>query len=135
MRSAISSEASWAPSRFRWINSAGLITGAGGRSRVDDSLARHPANGARGLEPGADRGSDVGELAGLVELAVRVAAFDIREQQRVLARVVGRRRRRIAAVVGRQDQEVVLAERVQHVGQSAVEILQAAVEVDGIVAM
>ena len=69
---------------------------------------------------------------------IRPAALrpcDVGEQQRVLARVVGRRRRRVAAVVGGEDQQVAVAQRVEQVGQPAVEVLQAAVEVDRVVAV
>ncbi len=54
---------------------------------------------------------------------------------RVLARVVGRRRRRVAAVVGGDDQQVAGLQRVEQVGQPVVEVLQAAVEVDRVVAV
>ena len=67
--------------------------------------------------------------------AARVPALRVGEQQRVLARVVGRRRRRVAAVVGGEDQQVAGAQRVEQVGQPAVEVLQAAVEVDRVVAV
>ena len=64
-----------------------------------------------------------------------VLAGRVREQQRVLARVVGRRRRRVAAVVGGEDQEVAVAQRVEDVRQPPVEVLEAAVEVDRVVAV
>ena len=67
---------------------------------------------------------------------IRPAAFlpvRVGEQQRVLARVVGRRRRRVAAVVGGDDQQVAGPKRLEQVGQPAVEVLQAAVEVDRVV--
>ena len=70
-----------------------------------------------------------------VDPAGGVAARDVREQQRVLARVVGRRRRRVAAVVGGEDQQVARPQRLEQVGQAAVEVLQAAVEVDRVVAV
>jgi hypothetical protein len=53
----------------------------------------------------------------------------------VLAAVVGRRRRRVAPVVGGEDQQVVRPQRVEQVRQAAVEVLQAPMEVDRVVAM
>ena len=82
-----------------------------------------------------DRRADVAELAVLVDAPGRVAPGRVGEQQRVLARVVARRRRRVAAVVRRDDQQVALAQRLEDVRQAAVEVLQAAMEVDGVVAV
>ena len=59
----------------------------------------------------------------------------VREEQRVLARVVGRRGRRVAAVIGGEDQQIAVAQRLEDVVQPAVEVLQAAVEVDRVVAV
>ena len=81
------------------------------------------------------RRADVAELAVLVHAPGGVPSRRVREQHRVLAGVVARRRRRVAAVVGRDDEEVALAERLEDVGQPAVEVLQAAVEVDRVVAV
>ena len=99
---------------------------------------RRPGDTARrGLaaEPRVDGRADVGELAVLVDAPGGVPALDVREQQGVLARVVGRRRRRVAAVVGGDDEQVVRPQRVEQVGQSAVEVLQAAMEVHRVVAV
>src|SRR5581483_8681322 len=49
--------------------------------------------------------------------------------------MIGRRRRRIAAVVRGDDQQVSRPQRIEQVGQAAIEVLQAPVEVDGIVPM
>ena len=53
----------------------------------------------------------------------------------MLARVVGRGRGRVTAVVRREDQEIAVAQDVEQIGQPAVEVLQAAVEVERVVAM
>src|SRR5918994_313858 len=78
--------------------------------------------------------ADVRELA-LVRRPVRVPSRGVREQERMLPRVVRRGRRRIAAVVGREDEQVSRPERLEDVLQPAVEVLQAAVEVDRVVAV
>ena len=94
-----------------------------------------PAAGCLPPEPRVDGRADVRELAVLVHLARGIAPGSVGEQQGVLARVVGRRGRRIAAVVGREDQEVALPQRVEDVGQPPIEVLQAAMEVDRVVAV
>ena len=94
-----------------------------------------PAARVLAAEPRVDGGADVRELAFLVHSPCGVAAGGVGEQQCVLARVVGRRRRRIAAVVGREDEEVALAQRVEDVRQPPVEVLQAAMKVDRVVAV
>ena len=88
-----------------------------------------------GPEPRRHRRADIAELAALVDAAGRIPARGVREQHRVLAGVVARRRRRVAAVVGGDDQEIVRAQRLEDVGQPPVEVLQAAVEVDRVVAV
>ena len=93
-----------------------------------------PRDGRLPVQPGVHGRADVGELA-LVDPARSVSARDVREQHRVLARVVGRRRRGIAAVVGREDQQVAGPQRLEQVRQPAVEVLEAAVEVDRVVAV
>ena len=70
-----------------------------------------------------------------VHRALRVPSRRIDEQERMLARVIRRRRRRIAAVVGRDDQQVARPQRLEDVLEPAVEVLQAAVEVDRVVAV
>src|SRR5947208_4707452 len=104
-------------------------------SRLDDRLARKRAPRRFSAEPGVDGRPDIRELAVLVDPPRRVPAVDVREQQSVLARMVRRRRRRIAAVVGGGGQQILLAERVEQVRQPPVEVLQAAVEVDRVVAV
>ena len=59
----------------------------------------------------------------------------VRDEQRVLARVIGRGRRRVAAVIRGEHQQVVRAERGEQVGDRGVDLLQAAVEALGIVAV
>ena len=71
----------------------------------------------------------------LVHVPCGVPSRRVREQQRVLPRVVGRRRRRVAAVVGGDDQQVARPERLEDVLEPPVEVLQAAVEVDRVVAV
>ena len=94
-----------------------------------------PAARRLAAQPGVDRRADVGELA-LVHPPGRVLAGGVREQQRVLARVVGRRRRRVAAVVGGEHEQVARAAAPRGCPpEPAVEVLQAAVEVDGVVAV
>ena len=76
--------------------------------------ARHSSIGRPGrrlpgrlaAEPGVHGRADVGELALLVDPARGVPPGGVREQQRVLARVVGRLRRRVAAVIRRDDEQV-----------------------------
>ena len=108
----------------------------GDRPRVVELTARRSAGRGRlsrdaSPEPGAHRRADVAELAVLVDPPCGVLPGGVRQEQRVLARVVGRRRRRVAAVVRREDQEVTVPQRVEDVGQPAVEVLEAAVEVAG----
>ena len=78
--------------------------------------------------------ADVGELA-LVHGTLRVAAGRVGEQERVLARVVGGRRRRVAAMVGRDDQQVAGPQRLEDLLEPPVEVLEAAMEVDRVVAV
>ena len=113
-------------------------TSAGSSRRLTAATNGVPGNTARralAAEPRVDRRADVGELAVLVDPSRGVPPLDVGEQQRVLAAVIGRRRRRVAAVVGGEDQQVVRPQRVEQVGQPAVEVLQAAVEVDRVVAV
>ena len=93
-----------------------------GRPDRHDARNDVPGTPAGGLaaEPRVDRGADVGELAVLQDPPAGVSPLDIRQQQRVLAGVVGGRRRRVAAVVGRQDQQIAGPERVEQVGQAPV---------------
>ena len=119
----ISPGACTAPSRLRSISSTALTaTGVPGR----------PSPAAR-AEPGRGGRADVGELA--VVTPARPAARHVSDQQRVLARVVGRGGRRIAAVIRGQQQQVVRAERGAQIGDGGVDLLQAAVEALGIVAV
>ena len=106
-----------------------------GQDRSTIGAPGMPLPGGAPAEPRVDGRADVGELAVLVDAARRVAALDVGEQQRVLARVVGRRRRRVAAVVRGEDEQVVRPQRVEQVGQPAVEVLEAAVEVHRVVAV
>src|SRR6266511_807048 len=101
---------------------------------LDYRLARDAALRRLPAEPGVHGGSHVGELA-FVDLPGRVLALDVGEEQRVLARVVGPGRGGIAAVVGGEDEQVVGAKRLEQVREPPVEILQAAVEVDRVVAV
>ncbi len=72
-------------------------------------------------------------------MAVAVAAGrlarDVRDQQRVLARMVGRCGGRVAAVVRGQHQQVVGAERGAQIRDRSVDLLQAAVEALRVVAV
>src|SRR3954451_8783314 len=136
MSSASSSRESSPPSRLRSINSGtpiNLLT-AGSGSRLENHLAGNPAPWSLATKPPGHGGADVRELA-LVNPPGGVLARDVREQERVLARVVGRGRRGIAAVVGSENQEVARSHRLEQVRKPPVEILQAAVEVDGVVSV
>src|ERR1700741_1277219 len=93
---------------------------------------RDPTRRRLAAKPGVHGCADVGELA-LVDLAGRVAALDVREEQRVLAGVVRRGRRRVAAVVRCDDEEIARAERVEQVWEPIVEVLETAVEIHGVV--
>ena len=53
----------------------------------------------------------------------------------MLPRVVRRRRRRVAAVIRRDDEQVAFPQRLEDVGESPVEVLEAAVEVHRVVAV
>ena len=64
-----------------------------------------------------------------------VLALDVGEEQRVLARVVRRRRGGVAAVIRGDDQQVAGAKRRKEVGEPTVEVLEATVEVDRVVAV
>ena len=79
--------------------------------------------GRLAAKPGVHRCADVGELALLVDATCRVPPCCVGEQERVLARVVGRLGRRVAAVVGGEDEEVAGVQRLENVGQAAVEVL------------
>src|SRR5687768_11126978 len=109
------------------MSSAARITASTGpvdASLLDDRLAGDASSRSLAAEPGVDGRPDVGELA-LVDAPRSVLALDVRQEQRMLAGVVGRGRRRVAAVVGGEDQKVARAERVEEVGQATVEVLQA----------
>ena len=98
-----------------------------------ERLPRQPAP-RLAAEPRAHRRADVGELA-LVDPPRRIRPLRVREEERVLARVVGRRRRRVAAVIRGEDEQVARPQLREQVGQARVEVLQAAVEVHRVVAM
>src|SRR6266536_2926726 len=136
MSSASSSGVSSPPSRLRSISSGTRITlgAAGAASRLENRLAGNPAAGGLATQPAVHRRANVRELP-LVNAAGRVLARDVREQQGVLARVVGRWRRRIAAVIGSEDQQVARSHCLEQVGQAPVKVLQATVEVDRVVAV
>src|SRR5205823_9556673 len=93
-----------------------------GVSVLDDQLAGNAAGRRLPSEPAVHGGADVRKLA-LVDASFCVLAFDVGDQQRVLARMVGRRRCRIATVVGRENQQVLRAQRVEEIGQAPVEVL------------
>src|SRR5579862_6879498 len=151
MSSSISSALSSPPSRLRWMRSTTLIarprrspygeSPAGARrplgrsaSRREDRRARDGAAAGLALQPRVHRRAHVRKLA-LVDQAGGIAPGDVGEEHRVLPRVVGGRRRRIAAVIRRDDEEVARPQRLEQVGQAAVEVLEAAVEVHGVVAV
>ena len=91
-------------------------------SRLDERLPGNSPGRPLAPEPLVDGRTDVGELA-FVDPARRVLPLHVREEERVLARVVGRRRGRIAAVVRGQDEQVTRLQRLEQVGQAAVEVL------------
>src|SRR5215211_7086930 len=107
---------------------------AGESSRLDDRLARNPSPGRLPAEPAVDGRSDIGELT-LVDPARGVLAGDIGEQKGVLAGMVRRQGRGIAPVIRGEDEEVTRPKGGEEVGQPPIEILQAAMEVHGIVAV
>ena len=84
-------------------------------------------------EPRRDGRAHVGELA--VVPPGRRATGDVRDEQRVLPRMIRRGRRRVAAVIRGEHQQVVRTERREEVGDRGVDLLQAAVEALGIVAV
>ena len=65
---------------------------------LDDQIAGDPPSRCLAAEPGVDGRADIGELT-LVNPSRRVSTLDVREQERVLPRVVGRRSRGVAAVI------------------------------------
>src|SRR5262249_17896986 len=65
---------------------------------VHDRLPWDPTRRRLAAEPRVHGRADIGEFP-LVETTGGVPPFDGRKQERVLPRVVGRRRRRIAAVI------------------------------------
>jgi hypothetical protein len=95
-------------------------------------LPRKPAPRRLPAEPRVHGGADVRELP-FVHLSAGIAPLDVREQQRVLTGVIRRRCGRVAAVVGGEDQQIAFPELVEEVREPPVEVLQAAVEVDGVV--
>src|SRR4029450_12580038 len=99
---------------------------------LDDRLAGKTTAWSLAAEPGVHGGAHVCELP-LVAPAGGVLALDVGEEKRVLAGVVGRRSRRVTAVVRRDDQQVTWAKRCEEIGEPAVEVLEAAVEVDRVV--
>src|SRR3972149_5035503 len=125
--SPISPGASSSPSRLRSISSAARIKATSRSLRLGESVGARPAS-PTAPAPAGDAGSRLeGRPGG--------GPPRVGEEGRVLARVVGGRRGRVAAVIRRQDQEVVRAELREEVGEPPVEVLQAAVEVNRVVAV
>ena len=106
------------------------------RARLElDRSAREALAGRLPAEPRVHGRADVGELALLVDPAGGVPSRRIREEQGVLARVVGRLRGRVTAVIRGDDEQVALPQGVEDVREPTVEVLEAAVEVHRVVAM